>query len=345
MRAMNILRESFTPRFSPRTKRITTAAALPLLAAAAFLAALWLGSTDASLPNALHALLAGDFENIDCKIIFYVRLPRALGALLAGAALAVSGVIIQAVLGNPMAAPNVIGVNAGAGFFAIISMAVLPKMIGYLPFAAFIGALFAALLIYAVSAATGADRVTVTLVGVAVGSILTAGINTVKTLFPDSVYDVSGFLIGGLSAVDLGDVLPAAWLIVPALALALVLARGLDVLSLGEEVAASLGVTVKRARLLWLVLASALAGAAVSYSGLIGFVGLIVPHLLRRLVGNSHKSLIFSSAFGGGAFLLVCDTAARTLFAPYELPVGILLSLVGGPFFIFLVLGERRARR
>ena len=221
-------------------------------------------------------------------------------------------------------------------------MAVLPQALPFLPLAAFLGALGASLCIWVIAAKSGAGRVTVTLVGVAVSSILSAGINTVKTFFPDSVYDVSGFLIGGLSAVDLGDVLPAAWLIVPALALALVLARGLDVLSLGEEVAASLGVTVKRARLLWLVLASVLAGAAVSYSGLIGFVGLIVPHLLRRLVGNSHKSLIFSSAFGGGAFLLVCDTAARTLFAPYELPVGILLSLIGGPFFVALVLAKRK---
>ena len=333
------------PKSSQHAKRRRALIGLPLLVLAAFCAALAIGSSDASLVDALKALFSGDRNDPAWWIVAYIRLPRALGALLAGAALSVSGIIIQAVLNNPMAAPNLIGVNAGAGFFVIVAMALFPQLVAHLPLAAFLGALLAALLIYAISAVTGAGRVTVTLVGVAVGSILTAGINTVKTLFPDSVYDVSGFLIGGLSAVSFRSVLPAAAMILPALLLAVVCARSLDALSLGGAVAGGIGVSVRRSRFLWLVLASVLAGAAVSFAGLIGFVGLIVPHIMRRLVGGMHRRLISVSIFGGSAFLLLADTVSRLLFAPYELPVGILLSLIGGPFFICLLLWERRVQR
>ena len=342
---MNISQRSSIPTASPHRKRRAAAVIFPLLAVFSFLTALFFGSAEIDIAEALRAFFTGDTANTDLKILLYIRLPRALGAVFAGAALAVSGIILQAVLNNPMAAPNLIGVNAGAGFFAILAMALFPKLLAYLPLAAFLGALLAALLIYAVSAVTGAGRITVTLVGVAVGSILTAGINTVKTLFPDSVYDVSGFLIGGLSSVNLKTILPAAAMIVPALFFALIFARNLDALSLGEDVAQSLGINVKYTRLLWLTLAAVLAGAAVSFAGLIGFVGLIVPHVMRKLIGNSHRHLIPVSIFGASAFLLIADTVSRTLFAPYELPVGILLSLAGGPFFIFLILTERRGNR
>ena len=341
---MNIWQRSSIPKFSPKQKRNAAAVFFPLLAVAAFCAALFFGAADASVSEAFRVLFSGDITT-DFKIVFYIRLPRALGAFLAGAALATAGIIIQAVLNNPLAAPNLIGVNAGAGFFVILVMAVLRDFLPFLPLAAFIGALLTALLIYAISALTGAGKVTVTLVGVAVGSILTAGINTIKTLFPDSVYDVSGFLIGGLSSASMSAVLPAGIMIVPALLIAWFFSARLDVLSLGAEVAGALGIRVTRARLAWLMLAAVLAGAAVSFAGLIGFVGLIVPHVMRKFVGNVHRRLIPISVFGGGAFLLIADLLSRTLFAPYELPVGILLSLAGGPFFILLLLAERRSAR
>ena len=342
---MNILQKFFTRSYFRENERRILVILTPLFAITAFIAALLIGSTDVSLSEAIRSLVESDRTSAAYRIIFHIRLPRALGGLFAGAALAVSGVILQAVLGNPMAAPNIIGVNSGAGFFVILTMAAIPAFAGYVSLAAFIGAFLAALLIYAISRLSGAGRVTITLIGVAVGSILTAGINTVKTLFPDSVYDVSGFLIGGLSAVSTAKVLPALAMIIPALMLAIIFSPSLDVLSLGEQVARGLGVPVGRARLLWILLAAILAGAAVSYSGLIGFIGLIIPHVMRSFVGNSHKYLIPVSTFSGGAFLLVMDTAARTLFAPYELPVGILLSLIGGPFFILLILLERRCGR
>lgn len=340
---MNTLQKYSSPRCLGKRRLIICILILLTVIAAAV--SLSVGSSEHGLIDGIRALIKGDTEAAAYKIVFLIRLPRVVGALTAGAALAVSGVIIQAVLNNPMAAPNLIGVNAGAGLFAILTMALFPSLMTYLPLSAFLGALAAVLIIYAVSSLTRAGRVTVTLVGIAVGSILTAGINTVKVLFPDSVYDVSGFLIGGLSSADTGSVLPASVLILPALAIAVIFSRGLDVLSLGEEMASGLGVRVKRTRLTWLALASVLAGAAVSFAGLIGFVGLIVPHIIRRLFGNLHRYLIPCSVLGGGLLLLVADTVSRTLFSPYELPVGILLSLAGGPFFIFLILSERRSSR
>ena len=342
---MNTSQSSSTPRSSQNKKRAVLLIALFLLCLCAFALAISVGAADINVFDALSALIGGKHDDTSLKILLHIRLPRATGALAAGAALAVSGVIIQAVINNPMAAPNLIGVNAGAGFCTIVAMALFPSFVVHLPLAAFIGALLTALLIFAISSVTGAGKITVTLVGIAVGSILTAGINTIKVLFPDSVYDVSGFLIGGLSGATNQTVLPALAAIIPALLIAVIFSRSLDALSLGENVASGIGINVRKIRLLWLTLAALLAGAAVSFSGLIGFVGLLVPHIMRRFTGGNHRFLIPASILGGGAFLLLADTLSRTLFAPYELPVGILMSLVGGPFFIILILNQRRVKK
>jgi iron complex transport system permease protein len=340
-RAMPIFTRSFL-RHKSRMRAASLLAALSALAAVLFILALYLGSTAVSLGDMLRALAAGDRSAAAYRILVYVRLPRALGALLSGAALAVAGVLIQAVLHNPMAAPHLVGVNAGAGLFAVLAMVLFPTAVALIPVSAFLGALLACLLIWLIASRVGAGRVTVTLVGVAVSSILTAGINTVKALFPDSIYDAHSFLLGGLARVRYAALLPAAVVIVLGLAAALLLALRADLLSLGGDAAASLGVRVVRTRFWMLSLAALLAGAAVSFAGLLGFVGLLVPHILRRFTGNRHRVLIPAAALGGGCLVLLSDTAARVAFAPYELPVGILLSLLGGPFFIFLVLTERR---
>ena len=342
---MNTWQSSSTPICFQNKNRAILLIALFLLCIGAFALSISIGAAKISLSDATSALLNGNKDDMSLRILLHIRLPRAIGAIAAGAALAVSGVIIQAVINNPMAAPNLIGVNAGAGFFTILAMATFPTMIEYLPAAAFVGAFLTALLIFAISSVTGANKITVTLVGIAVGSILTAGINTVKVLFPDSVYDISGFLIGGLSGATNQNVLPALFPIVPALIISVVFSRSLDALSLGESVASGIGVSVKKTRILWLTIAALLAGAAVSYSGLIGFVGLLIPHIMRRIIGGGHRFLLPASILGGGAFLLLADTLSRTLLAPYEIPVGILMSLVGGPFFIALILNQRRAKK
>ena len=149
-------------------------------------------------------------------------------------------------------------------------------------------------------------------------------------------------MIGGLAGVSYDKLMGAGAVIFAGLLLAVIFSRGLDLLSLGEDTARGLGVNVKRSRFLSLMLASALAGAAVSFAGLLGFVGLLVPHIMRRFVGSSHRYLVPAAALGGAILVLFCDLLARVLFAPYELPVGILLSLIGGPFFVALVLAKRK---
>lgn len=306
-----------------------------------FFLSLFLGSTKASILTAVQSLQA-DAPSADYWILFYIRLPRAIGALLAGAALAVSGVLIQGVLNNPMAAPNLIGVNSGAGLAAVVTISLFPSALAALPWAAFFGALAACLLIYTIASKSGAGKLTITLVGISVGSVLNAAINTVKVLFPDSVYDADVFMIGGFSGITYGKLFPACIIILAGLLLAFFFAKDTDVLSLGEMTAASLGIHLPGLRLTLLVIASCLAGAAVSFAGLLGFVGLLVPHIVRRFLGNRHRLLIPGSALLGSLLVLSCDLFSRVVFAPYELPVGIVLSLLGGSFFILLVLSERR---
>lgn len=340
---MNISQKSFIPKSSAK-KSLVFFTVLFLLLIASLFVSVFFGSTSTSVIQAVKAFFSGDFQDTAYRIIFHVRLPRVAAAVLAGSALSVSGIIIQAVLNNAMAAPNIIGVNAGAGFAAIILIAIFPAALNLLPFVAFFGAMAACLCIYAIAAKTGASRMTITLVGIAVSSILTAGINTVKTVFPDSILNANTFSVGGIAGVAYNRLSPACYIIFIVLLLSFLLAKDIDVLNLGEETAKSLGMNVGAMRFFLLVLASALAGSAVSFAGLLGFVGLVVPHIMRRFVGTNHRLLIPAGALGGAILVLLCDLAGRIIFAPYEVPVGIILSFVGGPFFIMLILTKRKGR-
>ena len=317
-------------------------AALAVLTLGAMALSLCVGSQGVALPRLLAALRAGDPADPVRRIVLYVRLPRMAAGLCCGAAMAVAGALLQAVLNNAMASPTVIGVNAGAGFFALLAGVLLPQRA--VPGAAFAGALVTALLIYLLALRAGLARTTLVLAGLAVSGILTAGVNTMRLLFPEGVTGADGFLIGGLSGVSLTAVGSALPYLAAGGVLALFLAPELNILALGEQTAASLGLPVGRTRLASILAAALLAGAAVSFAGLISFVGLLVPHIARRLVGVDHRVLLPACALLGAIFLLVCDTAARTLFAPYELPVGILLNVIGGVFFLYLLLGRKRGR-
>lgn len=175
-------------------------------------------------------------------------------------------------------------------------------------------------------------------------SILTAGSNTITLLAPDSLAGASSFMMGGFSGVTLAAIGRSGWYLAVGAALALFLSVELNVLQLGEESAASLGLHVGRVRFMAILAAALLAGAAVSFSGLLGFVGLLVPHMVRRLVGSDNRWLLPAAALLGGSFVLVCDMLARVLFAPFELPVGIVMSLLGGPFFLYLLLRRKGGR-
>ena len=261
------------------------------------------------------------------RIFLHVRLPRTLACILAGSALAVSGVIIQSVLANPLAGPNIIGVNAGAGFFAVLCAAFLPHWPAAVPTAAFLGALAAMLLVYAIARATRASRIALVLSGVAVSSVLSAGIDAVVTLLPDTLTGASSFRIGGVSGAAMKSLAVPGAYILAGILLAFSLHCEMDLLSLGDDTAKSLGLRVGKFRFLLLLTASVLAGAAVSFAGLLGFVGLLPV-----------------SALSGAAFVCVCDVLARILFAPFELPVGIVMSFLGGPFFLYLLIRRKGGR-
>ena len=314
-----------------------------LLLLAAGTASMCLGASGLSPHALLEAMLEGT-DSPAMRILLYIRMPRTLAAMLAGAALAVSGVILQGVLLNPLASPNIVGVNAGAGFATLLCACFFPAMAGFCPWRRFWArwrphCSSSSWLPHGRFAADGGA------LSVAVNAILSAGTDLITTLEPEATLGMSAFMVGGFSGVSAARVYTAAAYIAPALLLAAVTAGRLDVLGLGDEVAQSVGMRVRRTRVGLLILASVLAGAAISFSGLLGFAGLIVPHALRHLTGGENRTLLPLSMLGGALFVLVCDTVARTAFAPYEVPVGILLALLGGPFFLWLLLHQRKGGR
>ncbi len=310
------------------------------------LAAVSLCSGSASIPldEVIRALFGGDQTEKFYQIVQFVRLPRTLAAILAGGALAVAGAILQAVLGNALASPNIIGVNAGAGLFTILLAAFFPQFIWFTPLAAFLGALAAALLVYLLAQKTGASRMTILLSGIAVSSFLGAVTDGVITLVPDTQAGRFAFLIGGFSGVSMDSLKLASLCILIGIGAALLFSYDLNVLTLGEETASTLGMRAGLTRMVFLILAALLAGSAISFAGLLGFVGLIVPHAARFFVGQDHRYLLPLCALLGGAFTLLCDLLARVLFAPFELPVGIVLSFLGAPFFLYLLFKQKRGR-
>lgn len=295
-------------------------------------------------PGQVWQALTGRATGAVRQICLLVRLPRTIAAVLAGAALSVSGLILQTVLNNALAGPNIIGVNAGAGLFTLLLAAFFPSLLLFTPLAAMLGALVATLLIYFIASATGASRMTLVLAGIAISSFLGAMTDTVLTLVPEAQTSRMSFMIGGLSGVYMRQMLPAMAVIAAGMLLAFVLRRQMNVLMLGDEVATSLGLRTRAVRFALLLAAAMLAGGAVSFAGLLGFIGLIVPHAARFLIGYDQKALVPLCALLGAAFTLLCDLLSRVPFAPYEIPVGIVLSFIGGPFFLMLLLRQKRGR-
>lgn len=271
------------------------------------------------------------------RIFRYARLPRTIACLLAGAGLSTSGAIIQGVLANRLASPGIIGVNAGAGLGVTVCCA-LGAVSGWAAAgSAFLGALFAVLAVAIAAQKTCASRSAVILGGVAVNSFLTAVSEAIITIYPEIGAYTADFRTGGFSGVTDSKLIPAGVMIIIALIVSFTLSNELDVLSMGEDTAQGLGLSVKKMRTVFLVLAALLAGASVSFAGLLGFVGLIVPNMAKRIVGGESRKLLPLCALGGAMFVTLCDCAARTLFSPYEIATGIVMSAIGAPFFIFLL--------
>ena len=309
------------------------------------LLSLQLGVKSMSIAELIRVFFNPAKDVSTANIIYLVRLPRMLACIVCGGALATSGLLIQTILHTPLASPGIIGVNSGAGF-AVVLVSVLfpaaffPRMIG-----AFVGSLITVLLIYFIGSKTGASKLTIVLAGIAVSSFLVALSDTLITINPSAVIDKATFSIGGFSGVGFRQVLYAIPIVVLCLLGALYIAKNLEVLTMGDEVAKSLGVPIHKMRFIALFIAALLAASAVSIGGLIGFVGLVVPHIARLLFKSRFTKLVPFCFWLGSIFVLVCDLLARILFKPYELPAGIVLSFIGVPFFLFLLFKKRSGKR
>ena len=297
-----------------------------------------LGSTALTFGEIADGFRNGFQSSAGARIFAYVRFPRTLASLVCGAALAVSGGVIQGVLANRLASPSIIGVNAGAGL-AVTLCSALGIIGGWqLSLFAFLGAFASVMVVSLGSRRWGASRGTVILMGVAMNSLLGAVSNTITTFIPEAGLMSKDFKIGEFSAVTYPKLLPATVLILAVILVLGTLHNELDVLTLGEDAARGLGLNTGMMQTLFLMLAAMLAGCAVSLAGLLSFVGLLVPHAVRRVAGSKSSHLIRLCALYGAGFVCLCDTLARTLFSPYEIPVGIIMAYLGAPFFVFILI-------
>lgn len=300
-----------------------------------------LGSTQMTIPDIWKAITGGAVADVGARIFWYVRFPRTSACMICGAALAVSGAVIQGVLVNKLASPSIIGVNSGAGLSVTLCTAVGVYGGWRLSFFAFCGAFLTVFLVSMGAKKWGASRSTVILMGVSLNSLLNAISDTIITFNPDIGVMSNDFKIGEFSAITYQKLIPAVVIVVITLAVLFTLTNELDVLGLGEDNAKGLGLNTTLMRTLFLILAALLAGCAVSLAGLLSFVGLIVPHAVRRVAGNKAGHVLPLCALFGAGFVTLCDTLARTLFSPYEIPVGILMAFLGVPFFIYILMKRK----
>ncbi|MDD3801020.1 MAG: iron ABC transporter permease [Desulfuromonas thiophila] len=322
-------------------RRSLVRAWLPLCLLCLLLAALFSlvsGTLDLSPAQVLRLLLAPKGTAVEQVVLWQVRLPRLLLAGLVGASLALSGSVFQAVLRNPLADPYLLGISGGAALGAVLALVLKLRFFAALPLAAFVGALAALALVYLVAQAQQASGPTLILAGVMVGSLATAVLLFLLWLIPaDPLRSAVFWLAGNLAHA------PPGWLLWAATGCALCglylwrQAPLLDLFTQGEDVAADLGVDVGLARLQLFCAAGLLVATAVALAGLVGFVGLVVPHAARLLWGPAHRRLLPAAALLGAAFLILADAVARSLLAPAEVPVGVFTALIGAPLFLYLL--------
>lgn len=307
------------------------------LAVVASIASLAIGATPISMSDVLAALV-GDRGNAAARIVLDFQLPRVLLCWLVGIGLAVSGGVMQGVIRNPLAAPDIIGVTKGAGVGGMLLTLMVPTASAALvPPVAFAGGLIGAALVYVLAYKRGASPVRLALVGIAVSAVFESIIRFLLTKYPLNVNTSLIWLTGSLYGRSMDAVaLAAPWILV-LVPVVLVLARRIDVLGLGDDMAAGLGEPVERARRLLLLLGVALASVCVAVSGTIGFVGLIAPHIARRLVGGRNLTSLIAAAVIGVLLMLVADTIGRGLAAPLEIPAGLVTAVIGGPYFLYLL--------
>jgi iron complex transport system permease protein len=322
---------------------IVTLAAFGGLTLAVCLLAPLVGSTPIRLSRVFNGAVPFA-DNVDAQVFFVARLPRVLAAAIVGSGMALSGVVFQALLRNPLASPDTLGVSAGASLGAMLAITFHADFtlagVSVVPLASFAGSIGALAIVYALASARrrGTPTTVLLLAGIAIGALLAAVGRFIQYFadFTDTLRSVQ-WLMGSL---DVGGYAPIAAALVPltiAMAGFATLPRVLDLVSMGMESAAARGVDVARVERVALVSASMSTGAAVALGGPVLFVGIIVPHIVRLLVGPDHRLVLPAAALFGASFLVVCDLIARTVLAPVELPVGIITAIIGGPFFLWLL--------
>jgi iron complex transport system permease protein len=321
-------------------RRLLVVAVALLALAGGVAASLALGAIDLPLHDVVDAILGRGEEGPATQIVLQLRLPRTVDAVLVGAALGVAGALLQGALANPLASPDVIGVTAGSGFGALLILLAFPGKVALLPAGALVFGLLAATLVFTVAwlGPDGGGVGRLILAGIAVAALFSAGSTSLMTLYPDRVQSAVFFLAGGLVS-DGWEEMRAIWpYFAVGFVLALCLIRPLDRLALGDDVAASLGTRPRLIRLGAGAAAALLAAASAAIAGLLGFLGLVVPHVIRMAAGTaSHGFVVPASALGGAALLVAGDTLARTIKPPLELPVGPFMVVLGVPLFLWLL--------
>ncbi|WP_371377759.1 FecCD family ABC transporter permease [Sporomusa aerivorans] len=294
------------------------------------------GAVPVSLQEITQSLL-GNTTGEAYQIIYNIRLPRVFTGALVGMNLALAGCVLQGVLRNPLADPGIIGVSAGAGLAAMLVMILWPELTVIVPMAAFFGALAALAMVIALAWNKGVQPLPMVLAGVAVAALLGGGMSILMIFYSDKLPGTVNWMAGSLQGKSWDHIrliLPYSLLGVLGVIFS---SRYLNLLQLGDEVAKSLGTRVQTVRFGLIILAALLAASAVSVAGLLGFVGLIVPHITRMLLGSDFEYLMPCSALFGAVTVVAADLAARTVFRPVEIPVGIFMAFLGAPFFIYLL--------
>ncbi|MFU2318066.1 FecCD family ABC transporter permease [Rahnella sp. PCH160] len=303
-----------------------------------------LAANTGAMALSLRTLLARPFDDGLWQIWLTVRLPRVLLAVVVGCALACSGAVMQGLFRNPLADPGLLGISSGAALAVALTIVMplsLPPVLalyGHM-ISAFAGSLAISAIVFALSRLGQGGLSRLLLAGIAINALCGAAVGVLTYVSDDQqLRQFSLWSMGSLGQAQWPTLAVAASLILPACVATLFMARRLNILQLGEEDAHYLGVNVRRTQLQLLLLSALLVGAAVAVSGVIGFIGLVIPHLLRMRLGADHRWLLPGSAMAGACLLLLADTLARTLVAPAEMPVGLLTSLLGGPYFLWLIL-------
>lgn len=320
---------------SPQRK-IAIISSMSVLLVIVFILSIAIGANNYTTEEILKGLFVNDNSTLRI-IIFNVRLPRIIAAALVGICLSLSGCILQGVMRNNMASPSTIGVTSGASFAGYLMLVAFPKYAHMLPVGAFIGSCLTTLFIYSLAYKEGVSPVKMILSGLAVSALLGAFNDVIKTFFNDNIASVTSFLVGGLNGVTWGSIRVVLPYALVGIIGCIVLPSKMNILVLGDEVANSLGLQTEKFKLILIILSSFLSASAISIVGVISFVGLIVPHISRLLVGSDYKFLFPSSIIFGALLLIVCDTIGRVIILPAEMPVGIIMAFIGSPFFLYLL--------